>query len=444
MCLSVLQEGEGLGHRGGWIFVTIGGVIMGMLGRLLCVLVVAMMFSACGGASKSAHEKADAAMYKPIEYENTSVQGPAVVVMPGVVKSRSVYFLGKYGDSNIKDFAEIELGKANFTLVESADKQPMFTEMACAVNLGDPQALRLFKNKCAPKAKCFVTFDVIEAEPVAWEVKGGSGEVAGMLIELGFLIANKGESSALGKSLGTAVSSLKKYDYKTTWNVTLRYKVVDAFEGKELCSNEIKEQHVVESQMSSAIGVTNTETGNMTMDTLIQRLIQRAVHEIDKNHKQAMLAVEEPKGKGKVVVKNEKKIAKEYAEKLAELEKKKDQERAVDAMRSWMFAYSTLDPQGVLMLSSKDIHERIAKEMGPLLQTPEKMPNWRDKFTIDVSGVNYELLEYSPEKCKVKTSGTIRFGDKGKEKDYSAVDVTDVVKVDGAWKVASLKTKKVE
>ena len=62
-------------------------------------------------------------------------------------------------------------------------------------------------------------------------------------------------------------------------------------------------------------------------------------------------------------------------------------------------------------------------------------------MTIDVSNVEAVVANYAPEKCVLKVSGYILFGDKGKEGKYVQVEPTDMVKEDGRWKVASLKVE---
>ena len=407
---------------------------------VVCFMCVFVLYG-CGAASKKTNEMADAAMYKSIDYENASTQGPAIVVLPGSIKSLSASFITKFNDNNIRDFAEIELSKANFQIIENADKQPMFNELAVAANLCDAQALRAFKGKCVPQAKCFVAFDVIKAEPIAWEAKGGNGELAGALIDLGFTLAG---SSKTGKAVGTAVSSLKHYDYKTTWDVGLRYKVINAADGTIICSNELTEQHVASSELNAVLGASKQDTASFTIDAVVQRLVQRAVQEIDSQYKANMGSIADKQGKNKekISASKEKSLQADYKKKIAAQNRKADEEQVVDVAKAWAFAYSTIDPQGLLTLSSPKIHEQIAKELGPFLKIPEKNPNWRNRLTIDISKVNYELIEYSPEKCKVKLSGTILFGEKGKEKEIPQTEVKELVKEDGAWKVASLVVAK--
>src|ERR1700755_2972357 len=78
--------------------------------------------------SQQTNEAADKALYKPIEYANANKQGPALVVIPGEIKSSNATFTQKFTANNIADFAEIELSKANFQVLERTDLGPLLNE----------------------------------------------------------------------------------------------------------------------------------------------------------------------------------------------------------------------------------------------------------------------------------------------------------------------------
>ena len=69
-------------------------------------------------SSNKANDMADKAMYKPIEYDNKAIKGPTLVVIPGEIKSNNATFTQKVSSNNIADFAELELGNANFGILE--------------------------------------------------------------------------------------------------------------------------------------------------------------------------------------------------------------------------------------------------------------------------------------------------------------------------------------
>ena len=74
-------------------------------------------------ASKQANEAADQAMYQPITYSDKA--GPMVVVIPGEIKSANATFTQKVNSNNIADYAELELGKAHYSVLERSDLGPM-------------------------------------------------------------------------------------------------------------------------------------------------------------------------------------------------------------------------------------------------------------------------------------------------------------------------------
>src|ERR1700738_2507299 len=93
--------------------------------------------TAHSSVSKNANAAADRSMYKDVTYTNVSKQGPRLVVIPGEIKSNNASFAQKYGANNIADFAELELTKANFQVLDRADLGPMLNEIQLAYGAGD-------------------------------------------------------------------------------------------------------------------------------------------------------------------------------------------------------------------------------------------------------------------------------------------------------------------
>ena len=59
--------------------------------------------------SQQANAAADSAAYQEVEYVNKSAKGPALVVIPGEVKSNNASFTQRFLPNNIADFGELEL-----------------------------------------------------------------------------------------------------------------------------------------------------------------------------------------------------------------------------------------------------------------------------------------------------------------------------------------------
>ena len=133
----------------------------------------------CGSStSDQANAMADKAMYKPVEYVNAAKKGPQIVVIPGEIKSNNASFTQKFGPNNIADYAELELGKANFKVLERADLGPLLNEFTLAYTMGNPSKARKMLQKGKFKTtKWILKFDILKAEPVA---QAFSTRVAGL------------------------------------------------------------------------------------------------------------------------------------------------------------------------------------------------------------------------------------------------------------------------
>jgi len=175
----------------------------------------------------------------------------------------------------------------------------------------------------------------------------------------------------------------------------------------------------------------------------MQQLVQRSISDLNSKYKEQLLAGS-VKSLGNAVAfnaKQEKAILLEFQKKATEYAVEQDKKAAVEVYQSWMHAYATLDFVSYLELSSPAIHPFIKKEMGVFFTIPDRIPDWRNEMTIDVSSIKAVVQSYAPEKCVIKVSGNILFGDKGKEKKYAQNELVDMIKENGKWKVASLKVE---
>lgn len=229
--------------------------------------------------SRKANEMADRGMYKAVEYENAGRKGPALVVIPGEIKSNNATFAQKFGTNNIADFAELELGKANFRILERTDLGPLLNEFQLAYTMGDPQAARKILQKGALKTtKWVVKFDVLKAEQVAQAQKGFDGGAIGSII--GTLAGSRG-----GYAAGQAVGSVRTDESTGVWIIGMRYKLLDANTTEQVATGYHELKLEVGAKGSSVLGVSGSESGGLTLDGMVQRLVQLNVYEIDKKHK---------------------------------------------------------------------------------------------------------------------------------------------------------------
>ncbi len=235
--------------------------------------------TAGGSTSDKANEMADRALYRSVEYSNAGRPGPALVVLPGEVKSNNASFAQKFGPNNIADYAELELGKANFTVLERNDLGSLLNEFQLAYSMGDPQAARSILQKGKFRTtKWIVKFDILKAEQVAQAQQGFDGRAVGALIG----IFGGGRGGAAGN---VVASSVQTGESTGIWIIGMRYKLIDANTTEQLATGYSEEKMELGSQGTSVLGASSSQSGGLTLDSMVQRLIQKSVWEIDSKYK---------------------------------------------------------------------------------------------------------------------------------------------------------------
>ena len=233
--------------------------------------------TAGSSTSQKANEAADQAAYKEVAYQNKDKKGPPLVVIPGEVKSNNANFAQKFGPNNIADFAELELSQANFPVLERSNLGPLLNEVALAYNLGDPNAagktMQVGKLKTT---KWIVKFDILKAEQIAENKKGFDGRPVGAL----------GGLFGLGGAVaGHVVSNVQTQETTGVWLIGMRYKIMNA-ETTEQMAQGYKELKMEVGQTSTSVmGVSDGAKGGVGLDTMVQRLVQTTVWEIDSKYK---------------------------------------------------------------------------------------------------------------------------------------------------------------
>jgi hypothetical protein len=229
--------------------------------------------------SNKANAAADAAAYQEVEYTNKAKKGPALVVIPGEIKNSNATFLQKFSANNIADFGEIELSNANFSVLERANLGNLLNEISLAYNLGDPQAARKTMQVGKLKTtKWVVKFDILKAEQIAENKKGLDGAaVGGLLSRFG-----KGTGSAVA---GQALGSVNTQDTTGVWLIGMRYKIMDATTTEQVAQGYKELKMEVGATKTSVLGASESAKGGVGLDTMVQRLIQTAVWDIDAKHK---------------------------------------------------------------------------------------------------------------------------------------------------------------
>jgi len=229
--------------------------------------------------SADANRRAEMGAYKPVEYANAAKKGPRIIVLPGEIKAANASFAQRVTANNIADFGEIELTRANFTVLERTQLGALLREVELAYTVGDPkQAQRAFQKGKIGTTRWIVKFDVLKAEPVASAGGGVDGNTAARLIG----IFGSGKAAAAGS---TVAGSVRTDEEAKVWNVGLRYKIIDANSSEQVANGYFEEQMEVGAARQSVAGVSSRATGGVGLDTLVQRLVQKSVAEIDARYK---------------------------------------------------------------------------------------------------------------------------------------------------------------
>jgi hypothetical protein len=242
--------------------------------------------NAGSSTSQKANEAADRTMYRPITYTNQSKKGPALVVIPGEIKSNNATFVQKFQSNNIADFAELELSNANFQVLERTNLGPLLNEFTLAYNLGDPQKAKGYLGMGKLRTtKYVVKFDILKTEQVAAAQQGFDGRAIGQIAGiLGAFSGSRGGAQA-GAIGGTAVGSVQTGDSTGVWVIGMRYKIMDAETTEQVAQGYTEEKMEVGATSTSVLGISQSQQGGVTLDTMVQRLIQKTVWEIDNKYK---------------------------------------------------------------------------------------------------------------------------------------------------------------
>jgi hypothetical protein len=218
-------------------------------------------------------------MYQDVTYNNAGKPGPQLVVIPGEIKSTNSGFMAKFGPNNIADFAEVELSKANFKVLDRSDLGPMMNEIQLAYGAGDPDEAKKVMGKGKLKTtKWIVKFDVLKAEQVAEGKRGFNGGVASSLIG----IFGRGTGAA---AASTVTGSVDTGQAAGVWVIGMRYKILDATTTEQVAQGYTEEKMEVGAQATSIAGISSSAKGGVSLDTMVQRLVQKSVWDIDNKYK---------------------------------------------------------------------------------------------------------------------------------------------------------------
>jgi hypothetical protein len=230
--------------------------------------------------SQDANRRADTTMDRQGEYVNAAKKGPRIIVLPGQIKSNNTSFLRQVSANNIADFGELELTRANFTVLERSALGPMQREVELAYTMGDSeQARRIFQKGQLRSTKWIVQFDVLKAEQVATASSGFSGGAVASLLGV---LGGGSKAAAAGQ---VAAASVNTGEGAGVWVVGMRFKIIDANTTEQVANGYAEEKMELGKASTSVLGVTKSASGQLTLDSLVQRLVQKSVFEIDAKYK---------------------------------------------------------------------------------------------------------------------------------------------------------------
>src|SRR6266700_5946758 len=193
--------------------------------------------------SQKANAAADQTIYQAVTYTNASKKGPALVVIPGEIKSNNATFLQKFTSNNIADFGEVELSSANFPVLERSNLGPLLKEFELAYNLGDPDQARKFLRMGKLKTtKYVVKFDILKTEQVAAAQSGFDGNAIGQMA--GILGGYGRGASAASVGVGSVQSS----ESSGVWIIGMRYKIINAETTEQVATGYTEEKMEVGAQ----------------------------------------------------------------------------------------------------------------------------------------------------------------------------------------------------
>lgn len=235
--------------------------------------------TAGSSTSEKANAAADSAAYQEVEYTNRNKRGPALIVIPGEIKASNATFTQKFSSNNIADFGELELSNANFPVLERANLGSLIQEVSLAYNMGDPDlARKSMKVGKLKTTKWIVKFDILKAEQIAENKKGFDGRAVGGLLSM------FGGGTA-GAVASTVTGSVNNQDTTGVWLIGMRYKIMDANTTEQVAQGYKELKMEVGATQSSVMGVSSGAKGGVGLDTMVQRLIQTAVWDIDAKYK---------------------------------------------------------------------------------------------------------------------------------------------------------------
>ena len=164
-------------------------------------------------------------------------------------------------------------------MLERANLGHLLREVSLAYNLGDANKARETMQMGQLKStKWIVKFDILKAEQIAQNSQGFDGRAIGGIM---------GMFGGLGSAVaGRATSSVQTAESTGVWLIGMRYKIMDANTTEQVAQGYQELKMEVGAAATSVLGVSQRAKGGDGLDTMVQRLVQPAVYEIDSKYKE--------------------------------------------------------------------------------------------------------------------------------------------------------------
>ncbi|HET7776002.1 MAG TPA: hypothetical protein VFK74_06510, partial [Azospira sp.] len=160
-----------------------------------------------------------------------------------------------------------------------ADLGPLLNEFTLAYTMGDPSKARKVLQKGKFKTtKWILKFDILKAEQVAQAAQGFDGRALGNVVAIA-------AGSRGGAVAGEVAGSVKTEEATGVWIIGMRYKLINANTTEQVATGYTEEKMELGSKGTSVMGFSSGQSGGLTLDSLVQRLVQKNVYEIDSKYK---------------------------------------------------------------------------------------------------------------------------------------------------------------
>lgn len=250
--------------------------------RLVLSFLALVMLAGCGQASKKANEMADQNLYKEVQYANAGQPGPTVLVLPGQVSATNYEFLARVSPDALRDFAEAEMGKCNFKVLDNAEQQAMFREIAVAANLGDASVASKFKKFKLTPPQWLVSFDIVGVQARSTGFKHLDKQMAAMA---GSFMGSMLLGDLGSKAGGAALGSISSAEEQREWTVAMRYRVLDGASGELLHEGQFTDSTTVFREIKGFMGFDQAQAGGVQIFRSAQSLVQASIKDMDEKHK---------------------------------------------------------------------------------------------------------------------------------------------------------------